>query len=207
MRSIRILVALIVLLAAIAAGFVYSGTFDISAANAEPHWRARLFETVKDRSIDRRAAELPVAPPLSDPKLIRTGLVHFNEMCVFCHGAPGVPKSEAGMGLNPDPPELAKEGAEQSPVRLFWVLKNGIKMTGMPAFGMTHTDDQIWAIVAFLKQLPKLGPEQYAAMLKEAGVRPSPAAGEAEPGPGPAAGGSAAPHPPGPAPQTPPGPH
>jgi mono/diheme cytochrome c family protein len=181
MRSIRILVASIVLLAAIAAGFVYSGTFDISAANAEPHWRARLFETIKDRSIDRHAAGLPAPPPLSDPKLIRTGLVHFNEMCVFCHGAPGVPKSEAGMGLNPDPADLSKEGAEQPPVRLFWVLKNGIKMTGMPAFGMTHSDDQLWAMVAFLKQLPKLSPEQYAAMLKEAGVRP-PAGGEAEAG-------------------------
>ncbi len=91
------------------------------------------------------------------------------------------------MGLNPDPPDLAHEGAEQAPERLFWVLKNGIKMTGMPAFGMTHTDDQIWAIVAFLKQLPRLNPQQYAAMLKEAGVRPSPAGGEPEAAPAPGA--------------------
>ena len=175
MRSIRILIALIVLLAVVGAGFAYSGIFDVSAAVAEPHWRARLFETVKDRSIDRRAAELPAAPPLGDPQLVRTGLVHFSEMCVVCHGAPGVPKSEIGMGLNPDPPDLAHEGAEQAPARLFWVVKNGIKMTGMPAFGMTHTDEQIWSMVAFLKQLPKLTPQQYAAMAQEAGVHPSPA--------------------------------
>jgi mono/diheme cytochrome c family protein len=173
MRSIRILIALIVLLAAAAAGFVYSGTFDVSAASPEPRWRARLFEIVKDRSIDRRVEAAPKAvPPLGDPQLVRTGLIHFNEMCVTCHGAPGVPKSEIGMGLNPDPPDLAKEGAEQSPARLFWVLKNGIKMTGMPSFGMTHTDEQLWAMVAFLKQLPKLNPQQYAAMLQEAGVHP-----------------------------------
>jgi len=172
MRSLRILIALIVLLAAAAALFVYSGIFDVSAANAEPKWRAHLFETIKDRAIDRRATALPAAPPLGDPHLIRTGLVDFNEMCVVCHGAPGVPKSEIGMGLNPDPPDLAHEGAEQSPARLFWVLKNGIKMTGMPAFGMTHTDEQLWAMVAFLKQLPKLTPEKYAADLREAGVRP-----------------------------------
>jgi mono/diheme cytochrome c family protein len=174
MRSIRILIALIVLLAAAAAGFAYSGIFDVSAADREPRWRAQLFETVKDRSIDRRAAALPAAPPLGDPQLIRTGLGHYREMCVVCHGAPGVPKSEIGMGLNPDPPDLAHEGAEQSPVRLFWVLKNGIKMTGMPAFGMTHTDDQIWSMVAFLKQLPKLSPRQYAAMAQESGVHPPP---------------------------------
>jgi mono/diheme cytochrome c family protein len=196
MRPIRILIALIVLLAAAAAGFAYSGIFDVSAAVPEPQWRARLFETVKDRSIDRRAAELPQAPPLGDPQLVRTGLLHFSEMCVVCHGAPGVPKSEIGMGLNPDPPDLAHEGAEQSPVRLFWVLKNGIKMTGMPAFGMTHTDEQLWAMVAFLKQLPKLNPEQYAAMLKEAGARSSPAGGEPEAKPAPS--GPAEPPKPGP---------
>ncbi|MBV8202823.1 MAG: cytochrome c [Acidobacteria bacterium] len=171
MRSIRILVAVIVLLAVGAAGFAYSGMFDVAAAVPEPQWRQRLFETVKDRSIDRRIAALPAAPPLGDPQQVRTGLIHFNEMCVTCHGAPGVPKSEIGVGLNPDPPDLQHEGAEQSPVRLFWVLKNGIKMTGMPAFGTTHTDEQLWSMVAFLKQLPKLNPEQYAAMLKEAGVR------------------------------------
>ena len=188
MRSIRVLVALIVLLVAAAAGFVYSGVYDMSAATAEPKWRERLFETVKDRSIDRRVAELGTAvPPLTDPKTIRTGLAHFNEMCVACHGAPGVPKSEAAMGLNPDPPDLAHEGAEQPPARLFWVVKNGIKMTGMPGFGMTHTDDQIWAVVAFLKQLPHLDPPQYAAMLKEAGVRPSPTGAEPEAAPGLAA--------------------
>jgi len=175
MRSIRILIALIVLLAAGAAGFAYSGIFDVSAAVAEPAWRARLFEIVKDRSIDRRVAALPAAPPLGDPQLIRTGLIHFSEMCVGCHGAPGVPKSEIGMGLNPDPPNLAHEGAEQAPARLFWVVKNGIKMTGMPAFGMTHTDEQIWSMVAFLKQLPKLTAQQYAAMAQEAGVHPPPA--------------------------------
>jgi mono/diheme cytochrome c family protein len=195
MRSIRVLIGLIVLLAAGAAGLVYSGVFDVSAAVPEPQWRARVFETLKDRSIDRRAAELPAPPPLGDPQLVRTGLRHFSEMCVVCHGAPGVPKSEIGMGLNPDPPDLAHEAAEQSPVRLFWVLKHGIKMTGMPSFGMTHTDEQLWAMVAFLKQLPKVSPEQYAAMLKEADVHTSPGG---EPEAGPASGGTHAPQPPAP---------
>jgi mono/diheme cytochrome c family protein len=178
----------IVLLAAGAAGFAWSGIFDVSAAIPEPQWRAQLFGTIKDRSIDRRVAELRAAPPpLGDPQLVETGLIHFSEMCVTCHGAPGVPRSEIGMGLNPEPPDLQHEGAVQSPVRLFWVLKNGIKMTGMPAFGRTHTDEQLWSMVAFLEQLPKLNPEQYAAMLKAAGVRGSRAGGEPEglPAPGP----------------------
>jgi mono/diheme cytochrome c family protein len=175
MKSFRILVVLIVLLAAAGALFIYSGLFDIAASQPEPAWRAHLFELVKDRAIDHQVAASPVKPPpLGDPQLLRTGLVHFNEMCVVCHGAPGVPKSEIGMGLNPDAPNLSKEGAEQSPERLFWVLKNGIKMTGMPAFGLTHSDAEIWAMVAFLKQLPKLDAAHYAAALKEAGITPPP---------------------------------
>jgi mono/diheme cytochrome c family protein len=182
MRSIRILLACIVLLGLAAAAFVYSGVYDVAAATQEPAWRAKLFETFKDRSIDHRVADQPVTvPPLTEPETLRTGLIHFNEMCVTCHGAPGVPKSEAGMGLNPDPPDLAQEGGEQSPQRLFWVIKNGIKMTGMPSFGMTHSDAQIWAMVAFLKQLPKIDEQHYAALLKEAGVKSGPAEHEHPP--------------------------
>jgi mono/diheme cytochrome c family protein len=176
MRSIRILLVLVVLLAAAGALFAYSGIYNVAASQAEPAWRAHLFELIKDRSIDHQVAAAPVAPPpLTDPRLVRTGLVHFSEMCVVCHGAPGVPKSEIGMGLNPDPPDLSREGEEQSPERLFWVLKNGIKMTGMPAFGLTHGDAEIWAMVAFLKQLPKLDAARYDALRKEAGIAPAPA--------------------------------
>jgi|HubBroStandDraft_3_1064219.scaffolds.fasta_scaffold18338_2 mono/diheme cytochrome c family protein len=176
MRSIRILVVLVVLLAAAGALFAYSGIYNVAASQPEPAWRAHLFELIKDRSIDHRVAAAPVTPPpLTDPRLVRTGLVHFSEMCVVCHGAPGVPKSEIGMGLNPDAPDLSREGEEQPPERLFWVLKNGIKMTGMPAFGLTHSDAEIWAMVAFLKQLPKLDAARYDALRKEAGIAPAPA--------------------------------
>jgi mono/diheme cytochrome c family protein len=176
MKSIRSLVVLIVLLAVAATVFVYSGVYDISAAQPEPPWRAHVFELFKDHSIDHQVTASPVKPPpLTDPQMLRTGLVHFNEMCVVCHGAPGIHRSEIGKGLNPDPPNLSKEGEEQSPERLFWVLKNGIKMTGMPAFGLTHSDAEIWAMVAFLKQLPKLDAARYAALLKDAGIAPPPA--------------------------------
>jgi mono/diheme cytochrome c family protein len=167
MRSIRILVALIVLCAAGAAAFVLSGSYDVAAASPEPAWRARIFTELKDRAIDRRASELGAPPPLADEALVRSGLAHFNEMCIGCHGAPGIPRSEIGVGLNPPAPDLAGEVQEATPGRLFWVVKNGIRMTGMPAFGPTHTDAQIWAMVAFLEQLPKLDAQRYGAMLKE----------------------------------------
>ena len=109
-------------------------------------------------------------PNLEDPKRIQTGLVHYHEMCTTCHGAPGVNISEIGQGLNPDPPELSDVGRD-APEETFWVVKNGIKMTGMPSFGVTHTDDEIWDIVAFLRKMGKLTPQEYQAMVQQAGLK------------------------------------
>ena len=91
-------------------------------------------------------------------------------MCVTCHGSPGTPASEIGQGLSPYPPELANETLEASDAELFWVIKNGIRMTGMPAFGLTHEDEDLWAVVAFLKTLPRLSQQEYQAMAEKAGI-------------------------------------
>ena len=73
-----------------------------------------------------------------------------------------------GQGLNPSPPDLAEAALEMSPAELFWVTKNGIKMTGMPAWGVTHDDDAIWPVVAFITKLPELDATQYQALLAHA---------------------------------------
>jgi hypothetical protein len=82
-------------------------------------------------------------------------------MCVACHGAPGKERDEVGRGLMPQPPALAKTAPTWSNGELFWILKHGVKMTGMPAFGPTHSDERLWSMVAFLRRLPNLTPEQY----------------------------------------------
>jgi mono/diheme cytochrome c family protein len=170
MRSIVVILALLIVLGAVTAALVYAGTFNVAATAKDPSWRAHLFEVAKDRSIDARLSTVPAPPALSDAEMIRRGLIHFNDMCVVCHGGPGIPKSEIGKGLNPEPPNLTREASEQSPERLYWVLKHGIKMTGMPAFGPTHSDAEIWTMVAFLKRLPSLDADSYRKMLKEAGA-------------------------------------
>jgi mono/diheme cytochrome c family protein len=73
------------------------------------------------------------------------------------------------MGLNPGPPDLKEAAGELQPSVLFWIVKNGIKMTGMPAFAPTHNDESIWKIVAFLQHLPKISEEEYGAMVKKMG--------------------------------------
>lgn len=145
---------------------VYSGIYDVSASkpdNAVMRW---LLVTVRDRSIERRAAEITV-PPLDDPNLIQEGFEHYHEMCTGCHLAPDLDSSEIREGLNPQPPVLAKVVPDLSPAQLFWVIKYGVRMTGMPAWGTSHSDQMIWAMVAFLERLPHMTPAEYQAMEKQ----------------------------------------
>ena len=90
-------------------------------------------------------------------------------MCTGCHGAPGKPARAVGKGLSPRPPDLTEAVRTWDDGNLFWIIRNGIKMTGMPAFGQTHDDPSIWNIVAFVKKLPGMTSEQYQALQAQAG--------------------------------------
>ena len=167
MKTILLTVVTLIILVALGGlVFIYTGTYNVAATsrdNAILHW---VLETTREESIDRRADDV-IPPPnsvLSNPQTLRVGFEHYNEMCIVCHGAPGVEPGEAREGLNPKPPLLAKVAKNIPTGELFWVIKHGIKMTGMPAWGPTHSDDKIWAMVAFVKTLPELTPAQYKAM-------------------------------------------
>jgi mono/diheme cytochrome c family protein len=161
--GILIAIVLAVVVAAVVIGI---GAYDF-AADA-PHTRvvAKLIGIARDRSVDVRAENIKL-PPLNDPKLIRAGAAHYAEMCVGCHLAPGVPENEMRPGLNPKPPVLARL-RDAEPGEWFWIVKHGLKMTAMPAWGKTHSDAEIWAIVAFLQKLPGMSPEQYRALTQGA---------------------------------------
>jgi mono/diheme cytochrome c family protein len=85
-------------------------------------------------------------------------------MCTGCHGGPGIERNEIGKGLSPQAPDLSQVAKAWSPAQLFWIVKNGVKMTGMPSFGATHDDGELWDIVAFLDTLAGLTAEQYQNM-------------------------------------------
>ena len=88
-------------------------------------------------------------------------------MCSGCHLAPGMKRTEISQGLYPRAPEL-RRGSHLTPAEEFWVVKHGIKMTGMAAWGVTHDDDLLWDIVAFLRKLPELSADQYQTLVKSA---------------------------------------
>jgi mono/diheme cytochrome c family protein len=160
-------IAAVVVLGGVGVWFVYSGIFSVAATYPDSAPADWLLSTTMDNSVKRHARGIAV-PALDDPAKIGMGLGHYREMCVECHGAPGVPIGVVGRGLNPAPPELTEAAGDWKPNELFWITKNGVRMSGMPAWGVTHSDEAIWAIVAFVQRLPTMTPAQYRALNREA---------------------------------------
>ena len=146
---------------------LFTGLYDIGAdaPHTPPiHW---LIETLRDRSIDARARGVTVPADLNDPKRISAGAGLYADMCTGCHLAPGMEKTEISQGLYPPAPDLSR-GLAHTPAQEFWMIKHGIKLTAMPAWGKTHSDELMWDMVAFIRKLPNLSPAQYQALVKSA---------------------------------------
>ncbi|HEY0844383.1 MAG TPA: cytochrome c [Noviherbaspirillum sp.] len=156
------------LIAAAALVFVYSGWYNVAAS--EPHTRATrvVLEAVMENSVKARADGIR-APENFTREMARQGAGHYAEYCVMCHGAPGVQRGELGAGLTPRAPELSKAATGWTPAEMFWITKHGIKMTGMPAWGVSHSDEELWHVVAFVTLLPQLSADEYKTMTAEAG--------------------------------------
>lgn len=169
MRRARLVVIAIVLwslvLVLAAVAYAYSGLYDIGADAHHTRPVASLLQLLRERSIAARAADLAV-PRLDDPQRILDGAGHYAAMCTGCHLAPGMPDSEIRPGLYPQPPNLSRVRVD--PRAAFWIVKHGIKMSAMPAWGTNHDDDDIWSMVAFVQKLPELSPEQYKEIVAKA---------------------------------------
>jgi len=152
----------LILLGAVGAVALYSGAYDVAATRKHTALLKWVLETGRSRSVAARARRLPDPPPFDSVMRVH-GFDHYRDMCVDCHGAPGVERGEIGKGMNPTPPDLDELAPKRTPRELFWVLRNGIKLAGMPAFGPTHSDAAIWDMVAFLEALPQLSAAEYSA--------------------------------------------
>ena len=150
------------------AAYLWSGSYDIGADSAHSRPVYSLLETLRERSIATRAGRLQPPPTLNDMALIRQGAGNYDAMCTGCHLGPGIEPTELSRGLYPAPPNLSKAG-EFVPSHHFWVIKHGIKASGMPAWGKSMGDPYIWGMVAFLRQLPKLDAAQYEALVASSG--------------------------------------
>ena len=165
MKTAAAIALLFALAAGGAVGFIYSGAYDIGATTPHFELTRRAIRTAMEQSVKRRARDVNV-PELDDPGKVHAGLRDFQEMCVICHGAPGGPRSQLHAGLYPQPPDLAKAAKDWTPAQLYVITKHGIKMSGMPAWGPTHSDEELWSMVAFLKMFPTMPATEYQAAVE-----------------------------------------
>jgi mono/diheme cytochrome c family protein len=157
---------LVAALVALLGGFavIYAGLYDVAATEPHSPVTSWLLETARTRSIKAHAAGIQTPPGLDDPAKVIIGVEHYAAHCAVCHGAPGVPNGDIAHGLYPQPSNLSEAAKRYSPGELFWILKNGIKMSGMPAWS-DHSDAELWSTVAFLKRLPGMSEQEYAGLV------------------------------------------
>lgn len=137
----------------------------------KPHGKLMyaLLETTRERAITHASKDILV-PELDKAEMFSAGGADYNDMCAGCHLAPGVDSTDLSSGLSPAPPNftdaavVARFANEAGAKRSFWSIKHGIMASGMPAWGASHEDERIWAMVAFIKKLPELNKRQYAML-------------------------------------------
>jgi mono/diheme cytochrome c family protein len=158
--KIGLVIAAVLAVGVIGAGvFVESGFYNIGADDHHTKIVLAMIEQLRERSIGVRARVVEV-PPLEDPKSVMAGAKRYAALCVGCHLAPGVTKSDIRPGLYPHPPNLAQEDTKDTQ-RAFWIVKHGIKMSAMPAWGKTLDDAAIWDIISFIRKMPDMSADQY----------------------------------------------
>lgn len=146
--------------AALGGAMVVFGWYDVSATGSHTVVVHEVLDVAQTRSVKRRAAGIQV-PDLDEPRKAREGYGLFQKHCVQCHGAPGIAPEPYALGLNPAPAALVATARDRTAADIYWIIQQGIKMTGMPAWQYRLTDADIWNIVAFMRVLPTLSPADY----------------------------------------------
>ena len=169
MKAVLQLLALAIAAGAAGLAFMYSGLADVAATS--PDWALTrwVLSTTMEKSVARHAWGITPPDFLDGADHVREGARDYDAMCADCHGAPGVEPGVVGRGLNPEPPRLAEEPDGWRPEEIFWIVAHGVRMTGMPAFGPTHSDEELWDLVALLKHLPRMPRDEYRALVAPRG--------------------------------------
>lgn len=155
---LALLIALLVIL---------TGGYNVAATERHTAIGEWVLDTNFTNSVQGQASEIAV--PELTPAMVDAGAPEYKAMCAHCHGGVGEGRAEWAEGMRPKPPALAEAADQWSAAEVFWLVKHGAKMTGMPAFGPTHDDATIWNIAAFVNALPQMSAQDYAAYPSEHG--------------------------------------
>lgn len=167
MRFLAGFIAAFIVSVVVALLTIVSGVYDVAATAPHTALERIILNSAMHYSVRAHAGK-ELRQSWRDDQ-IRNGFEDYDDMCVICHGAPGKKRGYIGKGLEPQPPKLAEAVEKWNSAELFWIIKNGVKMTGMPAFGPTHEDERIWNIVGFVRRLPRMSAQEFEAMERERG--------------------------------------
>ncbi|WP_431470183.1 c-type cytochrome [Sphingosinithalassobacter sp. LHW66-3] len=140
---------------------VLTGSYNVAATERHTTVGEWALDTNFRNSVQGHGSDI-TAPELT-PAMVAAGAGEYKAMCAHCHGGIGEGRAEWAQGMRPKPPALAGAADEWSASEVFWLVKHGARMTGMPAFGDTHDDRAIWNIAAFVKQMPEMSEDEYIA--------------------------------------------
>lgn len=151
---------------------VRAGVYDVAAT--QQHWQPvySVLEVAMRQSVRHHARDI-TEPPLADERMVLRGAGCFRDKCVQCHGAPGVAQGDIGQSMQPLPGPLVDAQHHWRPRELYWLVRHGVRMTGMPAWQYRLADEEIWDVVAFMQQLPQLNATQYAQWTQRAPAAPA----------------------------------
>jgi mono/diheme cytochrome c family protein len=166
-KCVTFLAAAVVAVVAGGLGFIKSGLYDVSAASGHNPLVAWVLHDTYINSLHRYAKDVQVPTDLMTPANIQAGAHLYDSTCAYCHGAPGRELSPIGQGILPLAPELLSASRRNNPKLMFWVIKNGVKMTGMPSFGKTQSDQTMWQLAAFLAKGRGISAQDYTALVNE----------------------------------------
>ena len=152
----------VVLLFGLGLIYVYSGAYNIAATDEHSGFVRWMLNTTQEQSVYAHADDVDISLP-SDSVALHRGYEAYREMCVVCHGAPGQERGWIGKGLNPEPPDLSGAADAFRTEEIYWIIRHGIKMAGMPALEPTHSDEEIVELTAFVVQLSEMTEAEYRA--------------------------------------------
>jgi mono/diheme cytochrome c family protein len=172
MRLLATIGALAIVFGIGCAVFFFGGYYNVAGTAEDPAAVTWALTKVRVASVNRHSTDSPPASFGDDNMVLAGAKAYASNGCANCHGAPGVMWLKYSEGLHPDPPDLKKVAGDLSPAQLFWIIKNGINMTGMPSFNLAGAkDDEIWSIAAFVKKLPSVSEANYKSWTASAEPR------------------------------------
>jgi mono/diheme cytochrome c family protein len=167
LRTLAIVVLIALALAGGAGALVtWLGVYDVSATRQHTAPVFELLDFAMRRSVEARARSIAVPRDLDERAKVVAGAATYRAYCVQCHGAPGVAPDPFAFGLAPAPANLLAAGRTWQPAEIFWIVRHGIKMSGMPAWQYRLSDADIWDVVAFVRAMPAMAPRDYEELAR-----------------------------------------